>query len=77
VVQGVGEVVSESLLFGERVPQGMANWLALTEAITSGAVADAADGRGLHPFRRPTTVGEPGASATKIGAVVFDAASID
>jgi hypothetical protein len=77
VVQGVGEVVSESLLFGERVPQGMANWLALTEAITSGAVADAADGRGLRPFRRPTTVGEPGARATTTDAVVFDAASID
>lgn len=52
VVRGVGEIVSESLLFGERVPQGMANWLTLTAAITSGAMADAVDGSGRAPFRR-------------------------
>lgn len=51
VVRGVGEIVSESLRFGERVPQGMANWLSLSAAITRGAMVDARDGSGLQPFR--------------------------
>jgi len=51
VVRGVGEIVSESLRFGERVPQGMVNWLSLTSAITSGAMLDARDGAGVASFR--------------------------
>jgi hypothetical protein len=72
VVAGLGEVVSESLLFGERVPQGMANWLTLTAAITSGAMADATDGSGRQLFHRPAAPGAAGA-----GEVVFDASRVD
>lgn len=61
VVAGVGEVVSESLRFGERVPQGMANWLTLSAAIKSGAMAEATDGSGRHVFQRQG-----------VGDVVFD-----
>jgi hypothetical protein len=53
VVTGVGERVSESLLFGERVPQAMANWLSLTAAIR-GPLKDATDPAGRVAFRRST-----------------------
>jgi hypothetical protein len=53
VVTGVGERVSESLLFGERVPQAMANWLTLTAAIR-GPLKDATDPVGRVAFRRST-----------------------
>jgi hypothetical protein len=76
VVTGVGERVSESLLFGERVPQAMANWLSLTAAI-KGPLKDAADPRGRVPFRRSTDptavdVHDDGAGNDNAGAVIYD-----
>lgn len=54
VVAGVGGRVSESLLFGERVMQGMVNYSTLTRAMKLG-LFDA-----LPEFQRPTVDGEPG-----------------
>jgi hypothetical protein len=76
VVTGVGERVSESLLFGERVPQAMANWLALTAAI-KGPLKDATDPRGRVAFRRSTDpaaidVHDDGLGGNNAGAVFYD-----
>ena len=76
VVTGVGERVSESLLFGERVPQAMANWLSLTVAI-QGPMKDAVDPRGRAAFRRSLAPTSPdvhvdGAGNSNAGAVLYD-----
>ncbi len=66
VVAAVGGRVSESLLFGERVMQGMINWSAVTRAVKLGAF-DA-----LPEFQRPAVAGEPGAVAGNEGDPVID-----
>jgi hypothetical protein len=76
VVSGVGERVSESLLFGERVPQAMANWLSLTAAIR-GPLKDATDPVGRIAFRRSTDpaavdVQVDGDGNSNAGAVFYD-----
>jgi hypothetical protein len=76
VVTGVGERVGESLLFGERVPQAMANWLSLTVAI-QGPLKDAVDPRGRVAFRRSQDPSAPdvhvdGQGNDNAGAVFYD-----
>jgi hypothetical protein len=76
VVAGVGGNVSESLLFGERVPQAMANWLSLTVAL-QGPMKDAVDPRGRVAFRRSQDATAPdvhvdGGGNSNAGAVFYD-----
>lgn len=76
VVTGVGENVFESLLFGERVPQAMANWLSLTVAI-QGPMKDAVDPSGRVAFRRSLNPAAPdvhvdGQGNSNAGAVLYD-----
>lgn len=84
VASGVGDKVSESLKFGERIPQGMMNWLTLTEAIVGGQLDDLTfptNNGDVAIFRRPQSgpgvvaggdgdnAGDVFVDATDIGAV--------
>ncbi len=83
VVGDAGEQVWQTLRFGDRVVQGMANWLTVTEAL-KGPLLDATDPNGVAAFHRPTEPGMLGvvvdpenASATNAGALVWDVGRVD
>lgn len=61
VASSVGGRVSESLLFGERVMQGMINWATMTKAIRLGLFDD------LDEFQRPFDDDAPG--VVRVGRV--------
>jgi hypothetical protein len=45
--------LTETLLFGERLPQAMVDWLTVTDAIQRGLLTMATDSTGMAPLRRP------------------------
>jgi hypothetical protein len=61
---------SRAAQFAEGVHQGMANWLAMTEAIRGPLKLEAA-------LRRPLTPGEPGAQPGNAGDVFYEDASLN
>lgn len=77
VVGDAGDLVFQTLRFGERVPQGMVNWLTITEALTNGSLAEALAPDGTPAFKRPTEPGSVGIVGDNAGALVWDDARVN